>query len=249
MFASSCVRTAWERTRGQHPLLRNPAILTTLATRTPSRSHSMEPSTGRRSGSGSACCCMPEARTCYASKGFSTSARRDPSSSTACSTPSIRRSTSASGPTRTTAPGSSLSPSASSPKSYWTPYSPSTDYSGRDPYTFTPSRAYRSRSRLKDFARWVMRPLTTPVRGCRTSVKITRRAPVYGDARSGRRHRHLGRATCDEHGKDHTDGSSVLIAHAACEHEPAGPRNALGSGGDARIGWLEAETVAALDRA
>jgi|SRR5215203_1075972 hypothetical protein len=94
-----------------------------------------------------------------------------------------------------------------------------------------------------------MRPLTTPVRGCRTSVKVTRRAPVYGDARSGRRHRHLGRATCNEHGKDHTDGSSVSIAHAACEHEPAGPRNALGSGGDAWIGWLEAETVAALDRA
>src|SRR5215211_5435046 len=222
---------------------------TTREKPTPSRSRSKEPSTGRRSGSGSACCSMHGARTYCASKVSSTSARRGPSSSTACSTSSIRQNTSTGGPTRTTAPGSSSSPDASVPKSCWTLCWPSADCSERGLCPSTPSRPYRSRNPLKDLAKWVMGPLTTPVRRCGVSVKVAQRPPVSRDARPGRRHRHLGRAAGDERGKDHTDGSSVPVADVAREQEPGSTADNLGSGRDARIGWLEAETVSAFDGA
>ncbi len=87
-----------------------------------------------------------------------------------------------------------------------------------------------------------------PVERCGVSVKVTRWSPVSGDDRAGRRHRHLGMATGDERGKHHTEGSSVSIAHAAREHEPVRTADPLSSGCDARIGWLEAETVSGLYR-
>src|SRR5918995_2344657 len=175
------------------------------------------------------------------------SARRDPSYSTVYNTSSIRRSTSASGPTRTTALGSSLSPDASIRKSCWTPCWPSADCSERGLCPSTPSRPYLSHSPLKDLAKWVMGSLTTPVRRCGVSVKVAQRPPVSRDARPGRRHRHLGRAAGNERGKDHTDGSSIPGADVAREQEPEGAADALRSGCDARVGWLEAETVSALD--
>ena len=98
-----------------------------------------------------------------------------------------------------------------------------------------PSRAYRSPSRLKDLAK-------------RASVEVARRSPVSGDARSGGRHRHLGRTAGNERGKDHTDGSPAPIADVACEQKPGSITDAPRSGCDARIGWLEAETVSTLDR-
>lgn len=95
----------------------------------------------------------------------------------------------------------------------------------------------------------VVGPSATPVEWRGVSVKVARRPPTFGNARSSRRHRHLGRAAGDERGKDHTNRSSDPIADAAREHEPGGPPDALGSGRDAGVGRIEAETVRALDRA
>ncbi len=95
----------------------------------------------------------------------------------------------------------------------------------------------------------VVGPSATPVEWRGVSVKVARRPPTFGNARSSRRHRHLGRTAGDERGKDHTNRSSDPIADAAREHEPGGPPDALGSGRDAGVGRIEAETVRALDRA
>jgi hypothetical protein len=95
----------------------------------------------------------------------------------------------------------------------------------------------------------VVGPSATPVEWRGVSVKVPWRPPIFGNARSGRRHRHLGRAAGDERGKDHTKRSSDPIADVAREHEPGGPPDALGSGRDAGVGRIEAETVRALDRA
>jgi hypothetical protein len=92
-------------------------------------------------------------------------------------------------------------------------------------------------------------PSATRVEWRGVLVKVARRPPTFGNARSSRRHRHLGRATGDERGKDHTNRSSDPIADAAREDEPGGPPDALGSGRDAGVGRIEAETVRALDRA
>lgn len=81
------------------------------------------------------------------------------------------------------------------------------------------------------------------------SVKVARWSPNCRDARPGRRHRHLGRAAGDERGEDHTDGSSVPTAGVAREQESGGSPDSLGSGRDARVGWLEAEVIRVLDRA
>jgi hypothetical protein len=91
-----------------------------------------------------------------------------------------------------------------------------------------------------------MGPLATPVMWCRASVKAARRSPVSGDAGPGRRHRHLGMASGNERGKDHTDGSSAPIVDVAREQEPVSAADALRSGRDARVGWLEAETEGTL---
>src|SRR5215218_9655489 len=221
---------------------------TTRERPTPSRSPSTGSSTGLRSGSGSACCSTPGARTCCESRGSSTPGRLDPSSSTACNTSSTRRSTSVSGPTRITDPGSSSSPEASIPKSCWTPCLPSADCLERGPCPSTPSTPYRSRNPLTDLAKRVMRPLAAPVGWCWASIKVAQRSPVSRDGRPWRRHRHLGRPAGDQRGKDHAEGRSIPIADAAREEESASATDALRSGCDARIGWLEAETVATLDR-
>jgi hypothetical protein len=89
----------------------------------------------------------------------------------------------------------------------------------------------------------------TPVEWRGVSVKVARRPPPFRNGRSSRRHRHLGRPAGDERGKDHTNRSSDPIADAAREHEPGGPPDGLGSGRDAGVGRIEAETVRALDRA
>src|SRR5215210_1731179 len=68
-------------------------------------------------------------------------------------------------------------------------------------------------------------PSATPVEWRGVSVKVARRPPTLGNARSSRRHRHLGRAAGDERGIDHTNRSSDPIADAAREHEPGGPLN------------------------
>src|ERR687894_2767918 len=81
------------------------------------------------------------------------------------------------------------------------------------------------------------------------SVKGVRRPPTFRDTRSGRRHRHLGRTAGNERGKDRADGRPVVSERLAHEQEPAGSPDALGSGRDARIRRLEAQTVRALDRA
>jgi hypothetical protein len=94
----------------------------------------------------------------------------------------------------------------------------------------------------------VVRPSAMLVEWRGVSVKIARRPPTFGNARSSRRHRHLGRPAGDKRGKDHTNRSSDPIADAAREHEPGGPPDALGSGRDAGVGRIEAETVRALDR-
>lgn len=95
----------------------------------------------------------------------------------------------------------------------------------------------------------VVGPSATPVEWRGVSVKVARRPPTFGNARSSRRYRHLGRTAGDEHSKHHADGSSTLVAHAACEQEPGSTTDALGSGRDAGVGRIEAETVRALDRA
>src|SRR5918992_2815698 len=82
----------------------------------------------------------------------------------------------------------------------------------------------------------VVGPSATPVEWRGVSVKVLRRPPTFGNARSSRRHRHLGRAAGDERGKDHTNRSSHPIADAAREHEPGGPPDALGSGASAGAG-------------
>ena len=92
----------------------------------------------------------------------------------------------------------------------------------------------------------VVGPSATWVEWRGVLVKVARRPPTFGNARSSRRHRHLGRATGDERGKDHTNRSSDPIADAAREDEPGGPPDALGSGRDAGVGRIEAETVRAL---
>ncbi len=69
----------------------------------------------------------------------------------------------------------------------------------------------------------VVGPSATPVEWRGASVKVARRPPTFGNARSSRRHRHLGRAAGDKRGKDHTNRSSDPIADAAREHEPGGP--------------------------
>src|ERR671912_433625 len=95
----------------------------------------------------------------------------------------------------------------------------------------------------------VVGPSATPVEWRGASVKVARRPPTFGNARPSRRPRHLGRAAGDKRGKDHTNRSSDPIADAAREHEPGGPPDALGSGHNAGVGRIEAETVPALDRA
>ena len=87
------------------------------------------------------------------------------------------------------------------------------------------------------------------LRGWVNSVKVTQGSPVSRDGRPGRRHRHLGRPAGDQRGKDHTEGRSIPVADAAREEESASATDALRSGCDAWIGWLEAEPVAALERA
>jgi hypothetical protein len=94
-----------------------------------------------------------------------------------------------------------------------------------------------------------MGQLATPLRGRVNSVKVTQGSPVSRYGRPGRRHRHLGWPAGDQRRKDHTEGRSIPVAHAAREEESASATDALRSGCDARIGWLEAEPVAALDRA
>ena len=80
-------------------------------------------------------------------------------------------------------------------------------------------------------------------------MKIGQRSPLPGDARSGRSHRDLGRATGDERGEDHPDGVPVRITGSAPEQQTVGSTCALRSGRDAGIGRVEAETVRTLDRA
>jgi hypothetical protein len=81
------------------------------------------------------------------------------------------------------------------------------------------------------------------------SVKLTQGSPVSRDSCPGRRHRHLGRPAGDQRGKDHAEGRSIPVADPAHEEESASATDGLRSGCDAWIGWLEAEPVAALDRA
>ena len=69
----------------------------------------------------------------------------------------------------------------------------------------------------------VVGPSATLVEWRGVSVKVARRPPPFRNARSSRRHRHLGRATGDERGKDHTNRSSDPIADPAREDEPEGP--------------------------
>src|SRR5829696_359878 len=85
----------------------------------------------------------------------------------------------------------------------------------------------------------VVEPSATPVEWRGVSVKVARRPPTFGNARSSRRHRHLGRAAGNERGKDHTNRSSDPIADATREDEPGGPPDALGSGRDARVGRIQ----------
>jgi hypothetical protein len=88
--------------------------------------------------------------------------------------------------------------------------------------------------------------LAASVSGYVVSAKVAKWPPVSGDVRPGRRHRHLGGAAGNERGKDHTDGSSAPIVDAAREQEPGSTADALRSGRDARVGWLEAETEGTL---
>ena len=80
-------------------------------------------------------------------------------------------------------------------------------------------------------------------------MEIGQRAPLSGDASSGRSHRDLGRAAGDERGEDHPDGVPVRITSCAPEQQTVGSTGALRSGRDAGIGRLEAETVRTFDRA
>ena len=95
----------------------------------------------------------------------------------------------------------------------------------------------------------VVGPSATRVERRGVLVKVARRPPTFGNARSSRRHRHLGRPAGDERGKDHTNRSPNPIADDAREHEPGGSPDALGSGRDAGVGRIEVETVRALDHA
>src|SRR5215213_7605355 len=74
------------------------------------------------------------------------SARGDPSSSTASSTPYTLPNTSTAGPMRTTAPGSSLSAEGSVPGSCLAPSKRSVDWSGHGHCRSAPSRKCRPRS-------------------------------------------------------------------------------------------------------
>lgn len=80
-------------------------------------------------------------------------------------------------------------------------------------------------------------------------MKVGQRPPIPGDAGPGRSHRDLGRAAGDERGEDHPDGVPVHITGFAPEQQPVGSTDALRSGRNTGIGWLEAETVCTLDRA
>jgi hypothetical protein len=80
-------------------------------------------------------------------------------------------------------------------------------------------------------------------------VKVAQGSPVSRDSCPGRRHRHLGRPAGDQRGKDHTEEGSIPVADAAREEDSASSPDDLGSGCEAGIGWIEAEAVAALDRA
>jgi hypothetical protein len=80
------------------------------------------------------------------------------------------------------------------------------------------------------------------------SVKICLRPPLFGDARLWWCHRHLRGPAGYERGEGNAHSAPVVVGDPAGEQEPAGSPDALGSGRDAGVGWIEAETVRALDR-
>lgn len=79
--------------------------------------------------------------------------------------------------------------------------------------------------------------------------RIGRRAPLFGDAGFDRRDRHLREATGDEGSKDYAQRLPVLVEGGTGEQETQAAANDFRPCGDAGIGWIEAETVHALDGA
>ncbi len=79
--------------------------------------------------------------------------------------------------------------------------------------------------------------------------RIGHRAPLFGDAGFDRRDRHLREAAGDEGSKDHAERLPILVEGGTGEQETQAAANDFRPRGDAGIGWIEAETVPALDGA
>jgi hypothetical protein len=79
-------------------------------------------------------------------------------------------------------------------------------------------------------------------------VKVCWWLPTLGDARLWWCHRNLWGPSGYERGEGNADSAPIAIGDPAGEQEPEGSPDALGSGRDAGVGRIEAETVRALDR-